>query len=233
MGDENIDMIREAINYLAMGILPRGCRFSHENNGKLGLRGEMVVIRTVNQQIEERRQVSPCEDCSYHPQCEQEERLKPKLQGRIDTDNLETGFYSQENLLELIKIQTSPQLEDTIDWVFDPDDKKFPWIFRMIKIRIVDENLKIEITQKAYFLIMLLTGNSPRKVMFVLHKAGNLFEKVKARRWLINSNIVANSLFPFGFPTEKAFDRWWDSQKSKRSWSGNMVDVFPDEWRKI
>ena len=158
---------------------------------------------------------------------------------RLHTEDMETVSFTQDEQELVFAILESPNFDDVTDWVFDLDgeDKtEAPWIVRMIRKRIVTENLKIEITEMAYFLIMVLTYGNPGKAMFVLHKSGNFFERTDAQKWLVNSHVVITNLFPLGFLTEEAFERWWKNQKvsleSRRSWSDNLVDIFPDEWRR-
>jgi hypothetical protein len=168
-------------------------------------------------------------------------RFKPR-EDRLDTENLRTRSLNQEERILMTGILLSP-IDDTTDWVFDPESRfdpdikdqkiEIPWILRAIRKRILDENLKIEITKKAYLLILLFVKGNPGKAMFVLHKIGNFFEKINAQRWLFTSRVFTCSLFPFGFPTEGAFAKWWNAQKiSQQGYSYNKVDIFPDEWRK-
>lgn len=164
---------------------------------------------------------------------------------RLNTESLEVGPLNLEEALLAMQIMLSP-LEDNEDWEFnadegflidkDGDKLEIPWICRMIRKRIVGENLKIKITQRAYFILMVFTEGNPGKAMFFLHKIGNFFEREESQNWLLTSQTLMFNLFPFGIPTEKAWGEWWDGQKtppgSKKSWSDNMVDMFPEDWRK-
>ena len=150
-----------------------------------------------------------------------------KKQNRLNTENLKMNPLSQEEAELMVKILLSP-IDDSKDWKFNPDvefdtevkgevveEVEIPWIFRVIRKRIIEENLKIEITKKAYFLIFLFTNSNPGKAIFVLRKIGNLFERTKAKKWLVTSEIFTTNLFPDGFPSEKSWEKWWKEQKKK------------------
>lgn len=170
---------------------------------------------------------------------------KPPGKERLDTEGLEVRPLEEEEASLMMQVVLS-LLEDNEDWEFDIDkgsitnkggeEVEIPWICRMIRKRIVAENLKIKISQQAYFILMIVTESNPGKAMFTLHKIGNFFERRESQNWLVTSQILMAELFPFGIPTEEAWGKWWDGQKtppgSKKSWSDNMVDMFPDEWRK-
>lgn len=170
---------------------------------------------------------------------------KPLGKERLNTEGLEVRPLNEEEASLVMQIMLS-LLEDNEDWGFNADEGfitnkdgekvEIPWICRMIRKRIVGENLKIKITQQAYFVLMVFTESNPGKAMFFLHKIGNFFEREENQNWLLTSQILMADLFPFGIPTEEAWGKWWDGQKtlpgSKKSWSDNMVDMFPDEWRK-
>lgn len=242
MEDEKMKKMEETIRHLAMGIFPGGCKF-YDEKGELSPGGELVAAALADKSRIEKRAISPCEGCSYYQECEREERFKSR-EDRLNTDNLEFRPLTKEEMKQILQVMMLP-VDDTTDWAFDPDNEldpdvkdeklEIPWIIRMIRKRIVGENLKIEITKKAYFLLMIITGGNPGNAMFVLHKIGNLFERREVQRWLVTSQVVTSSLFPFGVPTETAFNQWWDGQKvprgSGKSWSDNLVDVFPNEWR--
>jgi len=173
--------------------------------------------------------------------------IQPIGKARLDTDNLKVRPLNQEEASLMAHIFFS-LLDDEKDWEFDADNGfitvkngekiEIPWICRVIRKRIVGENLRIKITQQAYFILMVFTEGNPGRAMFSLHKIGNFFEKQNSQNWLLNSKTLAADLFPFGIPTEEAFGDWWDRQKAtpgaNKSWSDNMnmVDMFPDEWRK-
>jgi len=173
------------------------------------------------------------------------EVIKPVGKERLNTEDLKVRPLNQEEASLMAHIFFS-LLDDQKDWEFDADNGfitvkneekiEIPWICRVIRKRIVGENLKIKITQQAYFILMVFTESNPGRAMFTLHKIGNFFEKRGDQYWLVDSKILAADLFPMGIPTEEAFGDWWDKQKappgSKKSWSDNMVDMFPDEWRK-
>lgn len=231
-------LIRETVQNFAAGLFPPGCKLYHEN-GRLSLGGELLAAIMVEDLS--RGPISPCNGCAYRPECEAEGRFQPRTD-RLNTDNLKVRPFTRKEMEYILPIMMGPA-DDTVDWAFDPDNEldpdekmSIPWIMRMIRKRIVGERLKIEITKKAYFLLLVITEGNPGKAMFVLHKIGNLFEKRGAQRWLVTSSVINSSLFPLGVPTEESFAAWWDSQKTPRdsgkSWSDNLVDMFPDEWRK-
>lgn len=241
--DKQIEIVREAVQHFAAGIFPAGCKFYHDN-GELTPGGELLAAILADKRGADRIIVSPCEGCAYRQKCATEGRFKPK-ENRLNTDNLEVRPLSQEETLLLAQILLS-SMDDAADWALDPDNGfdtneegeklETPWIIRVIRKRITGENLKIAITKKAYFLLMVITESNPGKAMFTLHKIGNLLEKGRTPKWLVTSEVITSSLFPFGVPTEEAWDKWWDSQKVSRnsgqSWSDNLVDVFPQEWKK-
>lgn len=169
---------------------------------------------------------------------------KPINNERLDTEGLKVRPLNQEEASLMAYIFFS-LLDDEKDWEFDADNGfitmkngeklEIPWICRMIRKRIVGENLKIKITQQAYFILTVFTEGNPGRAMFLLHKIGNFFEKQADLDWLVTAKILSAELFPFGIPTEEAFGAWWDKQKTitgTKSWSDNLVDMFPDEWRK-
>jgi len=235
--------LQETICNFATGLFPAGCKFYHEN-GELSMGGELLAAIIVDKRHTERMVISPCEGCAYYQECEIEGRFKSK-EDRLDTDNVRVRPLSEKEMEMMLQVMLGP-MDDATDWAFDPDnefdhdfkDEKIaiPWILRVIRKRIIGENLRIEITEKAYLLLMIITDGNPGKAMFVLHKIGNLFEKGRAQRWLVSSDVITSSLFPFGVPTEEAWDEWWDNQKvsrdSGKSWSDNLVDMFPAEWKK-
>jgi len=164
---------------------------------------------------------------------------------RLNTEELEVRPLTQREAWLIIQVILS-RLDDNEDWSFDADEGfivnkdgekiEIPWICRVIRKRIVGENLKIKISKQAYLILMIFSDGNPGKAMFILHKIGNFLEKEEGQSWLVTSRTINVDLFPCGIPTEEAWGKWWDKQKvtpgSKKSWSDNMVDVFPDEWRK-
>jgi len=155
--------------------------------------GELLAAILAEKQSKEKKRISPCEGCSCYKECEKEGRFKLR-EDRLDTDSLEVQPLNKDDTCLLAEILMT-SFDDAIDWVFDPNlefdpdvkDKKLeiPWIIKVIRKRIIGENLKIEITKKAYFLLLILTKGNPGKAMFILHKIGNLFEKVKSQQWLV------------------------------------------------
>jgi hypothetical protein len=241
--EKHISEMSKAINLLASGLFPAGCKF-YQDNGELSSAGELLAAIMADKRVKTGEVVSPCKGCSYYKECATEGRFQPKA-NRLDTDDLEVRRMTHEEMAMTVNILMSP-LNDDKDWAFDPDnpvgtnargdDSEIPFIGRVIRKRILGEKLKIAITQKAYFIIIVLTDGNPGKAMFILHKIGNLLEKGRTPDWLVTSGVVMSALFPFGVPTEEAWDKWWDEQKvptnSGRSWSDNLVDVFPEEWKK-
>lgn len=234
----NNQKMENPIKDLALGLLPAGCKFFNED-GSVKMGGEMLAL-IVFEKSRTGEMVSPCKGCNWFKECQKEGIGKPR-EDRLNTENLEVGPVAQDKMQFIAGVAMST-MDDSVNWVFnpdeerDPDDKELelPFVVRVIRKRIIAENLKIQITKKAYLLIYLFVENSPGKAMFVLHKIGNFFEKIKAREWLVTSSVLLMSLFPLGFPTEVAFDKWWDGQKMEhRGWSDNKVDIFPNEWRLV
>ncbi len=226
----------DAIRDFALGLFPAGCKFFNED-GSLKMGGELLTAIILDKAAKGER-ISPCTGCGWFQDCQKEGIGKPK-ENRLNTDGLEMGSLTEDNMRLLAGVMMS-SIDDGADWVFNPDEEcdpdhketRLPWIIRVIRKRIVGERLKIQITKKAYIIIALLVDGNPGKAMFILHKIGNFFEKIKAREWLVTSLVLMRSLFPFGFPTQAAFEKWWDGQKVRgQGWSDNKVDIFPDEWR--
>ena len=228
-------MENDIIRPFALGLYPPGCKFFV--NGELSMGGELVAIAVIDRMAREKREISPCDGCSFLPTCKKEKRFEKRKDG-LDT-NLKSSHPNMQNIEAMIGIMKS-SLEDTKDWVFDPQGKnkeeiktplpsEIPWVSIVIRQRIISARLKIKITQKAHFLIFLMTEGNPGKAMFVLHKIGNLFEGHQVKNWLVTSGIVTSGLFPAGFPGEEDFCKWWDGQKDSNG--ANKVDHFPDEWR--
>lgn len=243
MEDKQMQAMQETIRHLAMGIFPAGCKF-YQEDGELSMGGELLAAIIADKRSKKKREISPCQGCAYYQECGKEGRFKPR-EDRLNTENLELRPLTKEEMKQTVQIMMLP-VDDTTDWVFNPDNEldpdvkdgklPVPWICRMIRKRILGEHLKMEITKKAYFLLTVFTNGNPGNAMFILHKIGNLFEKREAKRWLVTSQVITSSLFPFGIPTEEAWNKWWDGQKvsqdSGKSWSDNLVDIFPNEWRR-
>jgi len=172
-----------------------------------------------------------------------------EFEERFDTENLEYRPLTDEEIESIAKVLVS-SLNDTENWVFNADKRfiqvkngelEIPWILRVIRKRIFAEKLKIEITQKAYMLLAIFAV-TPAKALFSLHKIGNFFEKNRQKDWLLTAKIFCEELFPLGFPTEEAFEKWWTNQKQithrgRKPGKRVLLEInkafyFPEEWKK-
>lgn len=234
-----MDPMQEALHTFAMGLFPAGCKF-YNGNDNLSMGGELLSAIIIEKSTQSVVPISPCDGCAYYKQCKSEGRFAPR-ENRLSTDNLDTRRLTLKEMENAAMFLMS-NLDDTKDWTFNPDEptdvesgKEIPFILCVIRKRIMTENLKLQITKKAYLLMLIMSEGVPGKAMFILHKAGNLLERGRTRSWLVTASFVTSAMFPFGVPTEKAFSKWWEDQKvdpeSGRSHSDNLVDVFPDEWR--
>lgn len=232
--------MEDTIRDFALGLFPVGCKFFNKD-GSLSPGGNLLAAIILDKSTKGEK-VSPCKGCSWFKECQKEGTGKPR-EDRLNTEDLETRPSTKDELMQIAQILMLP-FDDTTDWAFNPDEGydpdvkeekvELPWIARMIRKRITGEGLKIQVTKKAYFIICVLTQGNPGRAMFTLHKIGNFFEKTKAQKWLVTSLVLTTSIFPFGFPTEAAFNKWWDGQKMKQQgWSDNKVDIFPSDWKII
>ena len=223
--------LNETFKLAGLAIFPKGCKFLIKRGDKIDVSvGGRILVAIILEESKKRgKMISPCLGCSHFTECKREGILKPP-ENRLNT-LIEEFAPLPQKLFKLFAEILLSDIDDTKNWEFDPDkEEKIPFTCRIIRKRILEENLKIKITMKAY-LLLSLWADTPGKAMYLLHHIGNFFEKIEAKEWLLTSEIVCKALFPLGFPEERAFLRWWDNQKQKNGFPENRVDIFPKEWR--
>jgi len=67
-------MENDIIRPFALGLYPPGCKFFVK--GELSMGGELIAVAVIDRMSREKRQISPCEGCSFLPTCKKEKDLK-------------------------------------------------------------------------------------------------------------------------------------------------------------